>query len=379
MALKVGVVIDPWNYPYNGTVVSTRRFVSALSGQVDFRLLAIPDPELPPEHRISPFPQLSIPGFNGVINRMKVPLANPWSRAANVEEALQGLDLVHMAFPFFLAYEVTRAANRMGLPLLASFHVQPENLLQNLGLDSPRLTRWLYKLFIWALYDRADLVLAPSKFAATQLRNHGLTKPIEVLSNGVTKEFFQLERMTNHDHFELLSVGRLAPEKRQGTILEAVAQSRHKDRIQLRLVGTGPLQEQLRKQANKLKVNALIGPVDDETLHQCYQSADLFIHASEIELEGMSVLEAMASGNTVLVSNSKNSATGELIQDRRSQFDHGDAHDLCAKMEYWLSEPALRRAEGELNRSRAEARKHAVSVDQLLMTYERFARSPDVD
>jgi len=48
-------------------------------------------------------------------------------------------------------------------------------------------------------------------------------------------------------------------------------------------------------------------------------------------------------------------------------------------MEYWLSEPALRRAEGELNRSRAEARKHAVSVDQLLMTYERFARSPTVD
>lgn len=379
MALKVGVVIDPWDYPFNGTVVSTRRFVGALAGQVDFRLLAVPHPDQMPDHRMVAFPKLSLPGFNGVIDRMKVPLANPWSRKVNLDEALQGLDLIHMQFPFFLGYRVALAANRLRIPLLASFHVQPENLLRNLGLKSPRLTSLLYRLFIWALYERADLVLAPSLFAANQLRANGLSRPVEVLSNGVPKEFFQLQKRSAEGLFQLLSVGRLAPEKHQNTLLQAVAMSRYRDRIQLRLIGTGPLQEKLEQQARQLDLNVAIGPVDNETLRACYESADLFLHGSEIELEGMSVLEAMAAGNTVLVSNSSSSAAVELIPDPNSQFVHGDPVDLSRKIDDWLSKPDARRQEGERNRERAHDRDHGQSVDQLLAIYHRYAGQARVD
>ena len=33
------MVIDPWFHPFNGTVVSTRRFVTALKTRFDFRML----------------------------------------------------------------------------------------------------------------------------------------------------------------------------------------------------------------------------------------------------------------------------------------------------------------------------------------------------
>ena len=33
------MVIDPWFHPFNGTVVSTRRFVAALKTRFDFRML----------------------------------------------------------------------------------------------------------------------------------------------------------------------------------------------------------------------------------------------------------------------------------------------------------------------------------------------------
>ena len=184
MRLKVGVVIDPWEYPFNGTVVSTRRFVGALEDKIDFTLLATPKPDSTNDRRMIKFPKLSIPGFNGIIESMKVPLANPWGRV-RVADSLKGQDLVHMQFPFFLGAAACRAAKRLGLPLICSFHVQPENLLRNLGRNSALLASWLYKLFIWGIYRHADLVITPSAFAAEQLKAHGLDRPIEVLSNGV--------------------------------------------------------------------------------------------------------------------------------------------------------------------------------------------------
>ena len=74
---RIAVVIDPWDYPFNGTVVSARRFVEALQPRFDFSLLAISPANECCDSRIARFGQLSIPGFNGIINSMKAPLARP--------------------------------------------------------------------------------------------------------------------------------------------------------------------------------------------------------------------------------------------------------------------------------------------------------------
>lgn len=376
MTIKVGVVIDPWDFPFNGTVVSTRRFVAALNDQVEFRLLATPSSEAPLDPRIEPFAGLSVPGFNSIIDGMKVPLSNPWGRGSDVDRALAGLDLVHVQFPFFLGYAVCRAANRLGIPLICSFHVQPENLMRNLGLKSDWMVRCLYRLFIWGLYSRAELVLAPSEFAAEQLKEHGLVSTIAVLSNGVPDEFFQLERLpANNGRLHLLSVGRMAAEKHQSTILEAVARSRFRNLVDIQLIGTGPLQQELEQHAQRLGLNATIGPVDNETLARAYQSADLFVHGGEIELEGMSILEAMAAGNAVLVSDSVDSAAGEFVTHPSSLFCQGDVVDLTEKIDHWLSDPQARMQSGLDNRERAATRHHQQSIDQLLSIYEHYSLS----
>ena len=372
MALRVGVVIDPWDYPYNGTVVSTRRFVNALSERIEFRLLATPHPEMAQDQRLFPFPKLTIPGVNGIIEGMRVPLANPWGKA-DVAASLQGLDLVHMQFPFFLGAKVCREAKKLGIPLICSFHVQPENLLRNLGLKSPLLSRLLYKIFIWGLYRHADLVLTPSEFAAQQLRDHGLRQPIEVLSNGVPEKFFELQKCPHgSEKFSILSVGRMAPEKHQELIFQAVTRSKHKNNIQLRLIGTGPLEEKLRTLADSMDIHVELGTATDDELSSAYASADLFVHAGEVELEGMSVLEAMAAGNAVLVSDSDNSASVEFVRDKNALFSSLSASDLAMKIDYWIESDQERRRAGEANRQVAKARHHETSVHQLREIYRRF-------
>jgi 1,2-diacylglycerol 3-alpha-glucosyltransferase len=285
--------------------------------------------------------------------------------------------LLHVQFPFFLGFAAISEARKLNIPVICSFHVQPENLLLNIGIRSQWLSKLLYKFFIAAFYNRADLTIAPSEFAADTLRTFGLTKPVKVISNGVPEQFLSVEHrldVQNPDakRYKILSVGRLAKEKRQDILLQAIARSKYKDSIELIVVGAGPREAKLKSLAASLNLSATIESVSDETLLTHYSEASLFVHTGEIELEGMSVIEAMASGNAVLVSDSEDSATARFVTNPESLFINGDANDLASKIDYWLAHPEVRLAEGQNNREWAGRRSHADSAAHLASVYDDF-------
>ena len=365
---RIAVVIDPWDYPYNGTVVSTRRFIQALAGSgFEFQLLALPGPGVEQEDA---FEKLSIPGVNRIIDAMKAPLARPDRR--KIRRLLEGCDLLHVQYPFFLAWAAIEEARKMDIPVVCSFHVQPENILRNLRLPSRMLSRLIYRLFIRFIYRRADQVIAPSAFAATLLKNHGLDRPITVISNGIPDRFFQVERRERPGKRILLSVGRLAREKEQETLLRAVALSRHADELRIVLAGVGPREKPLRHLARQLGVDAEIGWVDDEELLRLYGQADLFVHAGTIELEGMSVLEAMAAGNTVVVSDSADSACAAIVHEADARFVKGDPADLAERIDFWIERPEQRASQGHFNRLFARTLSHDRTARTLGTFYQEM-------
>ena len=373
MARRIAVVIDPWDYPYNGTVVSTRRFVKALeSRNYEFELLSIG----PQAGSGAGFRQLSIPGFNRVIDRMRAPLARPDRQL--LRERLAGCELLHIQYPFFLAYAALEEARKLGIPVVSSFHVQPENILQNIRLPSRALSGLLYRLFIRWIYNRADRVIAPSQFAARLLTEHGLRSPVTVVSNGIPARFFGVTRRPRGSGYRLLSVGRLAREKQQETLLHAIALSRHRAEIELTLAGVGPRESYLKRLAADLGIRAEIGWIEDDVLLERYGSADLFVHTGSIELEGMSVLEAMAAGNAVVVSDSKASACAAMIREGSARFRKGDAADLAEKIDCWLDDAPRREAQGQHNRSEVLGLTHDRAVADIAAVYDRMlgAMSP---
>jgi 1,2-diacylglycerol 3-alpha-glucosyltransferase len=375
LSLRIAMVIDPWLQPFNGTVVSTRRFVSALEAAgCHLNLLAIggDQSERPGPNRVlTRFTRLSVPGFNRLIDAMRAPLARP--DRALIRQALLDSDLLHVQFPFLLGHAALGEAKRLGLPVVCTFHVQPENILINIGLESRLLRDFLYWVFVTALYNRATLVVAPTEFAANLLREHGVKRPIAVISNGVPEAFFNVSRepaQTLARPMRVLSVGRLAKEKHNETLLHAVAASAYRNDIELTLAGAGPREDELKALAISLGVDARIGPVSDEALLALYARADLFVHCGAVELEGMSVLEAMAAGLTVIVSDSPESASAQIATDARMLFRSGDWGDLAAKMDHWLGDPARRAAQGQTNRRDASAFSHQRSVSRLLGQYD---------
>ncbi len=225
-----------------------------------------------------------------------------------IARAFAKVDVVHLQFPFWLSFAALGEARRLGLPVVAAFHFQPENALYSVGIHSAWLNDTVYRVLIKRFYDRADAVLCPTAFAAQKLHDHGLRTRTAVISNGVPPDVAQAmaasaprKDPSPTGPFSILAVGRFAAEKRQDVIIDAVRQSRHRDRIRLVLSGWGPMEDELKRLASLLPKGADIGFLSREKLIDAYRTADLFVHASEVELEGMSVLEAMSAGLPVLI------------------------------------------------------------------------------
>src|SRR5207249_2170016 len=171
-------------------------------------------------------------------------------------------------------------ALRAHIPVVAAFHVQPENLLLNVGLRSRPISDAMYRFWVRRLYNRADAVVCPSPFAEDKLRSHGLTAPAFVVSNGISPAIRRrrLPREPHHEGaFVVLMVGRLAPEKRHDLMFEALARAKHRDRIRLVVAGAGPRERQLRRAAARLPHPPEIGFVSDRRLERLYNTADLLV------------------------------------------------------------------------------------------------------
>jgi 1,2-diacylglycerol 3-alpha-glucosyltransferase len=284
------------------------------------------------------------------------------------------VDVVHLQFPFWLSFAAAEEARRLRRPVVAAFHVQPENVLRNVGIRSAWLNDSIYRVLVNRFYNRVDAVLCPTAFAAQRLRDHDLTTPTAVISNGVPPDVAQAMAATPPKHgprrgpFFILAVGRFAAEKRQDVIIEAVRRSRHRDEIRLVLSGWGPREAELRRLATALPNGAEIGFLSREELLEDYRTADLFLHAGEVELEGMAVLEAMSAGVPALIADAPESAASRLAIDDFA-FPAGDAATLADKIDALIENRAKLDAARQLYRDRARQFDFDASVAKLVGLY----------
>jgi glycosyltransferase involved in cell wall biosynthesis len=168
--LHIAFVADTFDSTIAGGVRSARRFVDALRERHDVIVVAA---GVSGDGSVA-LPAFYPPLFGGVMREMGFVFAVP--RRRTLEELLRRVDVVHVQFPFWLGLRAAAIANAVGTPLVSAFHVQPENLLYNIGLRSPRLVDWTYRLFLRRLYDRSAAVVCPSRFALEELRAHGLPR-----------------------------------------------------------------------------------------------------------------------------------------------------------------------------------------------------------
>ncbi len=374
--LRIAMVLDAWDDANNGAVVSTRRFVELLRRQGhEVTVVATGRPE---PGKVA-LPQFHVPFFDGLMRKMRYPFA--WPERRVLEEVLSRQDVVHVMAPFYLGVRAATLARRAGVPVVSSFHVQAEHLLHNVGIRNRAMVAWVYRLFLRTLYDRSAHVVCPSSFGEQELRRYGLRAPSTVISNGLPPQYRPLPRPEWPDvggRFLVLSVGRLAREKRHDLTIEAIRRSRHEPRIQLVIIGDGPLRQAIEERGRGLTNPPRFLYLPTHELIPWYSAADLLVHAAEVELECMSVLEAMGCGAACLIASSPLSATRQFAVSDDFLFPAGDREALTARLDRFLDHPeALREARPRF-RQAAEAYRIEHSLAKLLGVYARVTGRQDV-
>jgi glycosyltransferase involved in cell wall biosynthesis len=371
--LHVAYAIDLFAGVKTGGVISAQRFVKALRERHEVTVLAGgPDGE-----GLVGLPQFTIPPFGKVMRQMGFIFA--WPSRAALETVLRRADVLHVQFPFWLGIRAAALARRLGTPVVAASHLQPENMFHNVGLHSEWLNDRTWRFFISSLYGRADHLVVPTAFGLEELRRRGLTVPADVISNGIPPQFHPGpgERSPRHaGRFVVLAVSRLAREKRIDVLIEAVRRARHASRIQLVVCGQGPEEGRLRRAAAGLPVPAEFRVVEVDDVPAVLRAGDLLVHASEIELEGMAVLEALGSGLPALVADARYSAAARLAISDEFRFPPGDAAALAARIDHLVEHPERLAAARTASLAAAEGLRLEVSIARLEAIYQRVARPP---
>lgn len=368
--MVIVLVIDSMSCTNNGTSISSKRFAEALRQHghtvrvVTLGELSASGPD--PETGLEMFyvPELIVPIVSALAHKQKDVWARPVRQT--LEQAFAGADVVHVFNPWPLEKKAARVARRMGIPVLGAFHCQPENITYNIGLSRfPLAAHLVYDLLDLFYYRKFNHIHCPSRFIADQLRRHGYRQRLHIISNGVHPDFGPAapkEPLLNKP-FRILMVGRLSPEKRQDVLIRAVELSSHRADIQLIFAGKGPCEQKLRQMGQTLSHPPVFCFLSMGELIRLMQSCDLYVHSSDVEIEGIACLEAFTCGLVPVISDSRMSATAQFALAPENLFKSGSPTALAERMDYWLENPArLQQASQEYMRfSRKYTLEHSIT------------------
>jgi glycosyltransferase involved in cell wall biosynthesis len=163
-----------------------------------------------------------------------------------------------------------------------------------------------------------------------------------------------------------LFVGRLSPEKGVGTLL--AAWERLDRQVPLKVVGDGPLREQVVEAPDRHPCVEYLGYRPAEEVHALMKEASMLVFPSEwYETFGRVAAEAFATATPVIAADI--GAIAELVEHGHTglRFRPGDPEDLAAQVGWFLSHPEEHARMRREARAEFEAKYTAERNHQMMM------------
>lgn len=264
-------------------------------------------------------------------------------------------DIIHTQTEFASMTEAFRISRRSGAPIVHTYHTMwctPEYLKYLHGIITPEMATTILRIRFFS--ERLSAIIAPTEKTKRTLREYGIKKPIFVIPSGIQLSKFTLppddafitgkkaEFGIRPEDRVLLYIGRIGREKNLENIIDYFARLSVEERnVKLLIVGGGPDLERLKGLIPPGSKNILFtGMVAPNDVHLYYKLGDIFVTASTSETQGITYIEAMASGLPILCR--QDECIEELVNDGETGFTFLNCEEFVRKAKQLLSDQEVR-------------------------------------
>lgn len=296
---------------------------------------------------------LRLPGFKMKIYDYR--LAGLYSRKGMKILSSFKPDVVHIQTDAGIGQFGFLLAKQLQIPVVYTFHTALEDYTYYATRGYfDRLAKGVVRSYVRYKSNEASEFITPSIKTMEYMRSIGVDAYINVIPTGVdfskfAKENVDLNKVKeikkanniDEDAFVILSLGRVAKEKSIDICLKGYAKYLHNDpkkKTAFVIVGGGPAIDELKELSNKLEISdyvKFLGPVNPKDTPLYYQLGDLFVSASITETQGLTFMEAMASG--VLLLARYDDTLSQTIKDGKNGFFFLDESDMSKMIDKIIS------------------------------------------
>lgn len=304
-------------------------------------------------------------------------------------------DVVHVQVSDPIGLSVVSYARKHDIPVVTTEHNQPEVLTESLKM--PGVVKKGANAVLAAYFrnrqSKSDFVTMPTERAIRGLIGEGTEFPVPVaaVSNGVDLSHFKPGKASNEiyekyglskDGLKVLYVGRVDPEKQVGLVISAFKEARRNlPKTELIIVGDGVDKARLEK---KVEAEGLgdcvrfLGRVLPPDLYELYKVGDVFVTASEIETQGIVLIEAAASGLPLIAVDK--GAVAEVCVDSENGYlcQPGAVKEISVAMVKILSDDKLREKFAKASVKIASEHDFEKTLDSFMNIYDRVVASSHV-
>ncbi|MBQ2622891.1 glycosyltransferase [Candidatus Saccharibacteria bacterium] len=292
-------------------------------------------------------------------------------------------DVVHVQVSDPIGLSVVSYAKKNNIPVVTTEHNQPEVLTDPLHMPRimKRPTNYLLSAYFRNRQSKSDFVTMPTEQAIRGLLkgNKDLGVPIAAVSNGVDLSRFKPGKTSDviykkysipTDKLTVLYVGRVDPEKKVGTVIEAFLKA-EVDNSQMVIVGDGVDKAKLENKFGKLDDIHFLGRVAGDDLYELYKIGDVFATASEIETQGIVLIEAAACGLPVIAVDK--GAVSEVCLDEENGYlcEPGSVPEIAAAIKKILSDEKLRERFAKKSLEIAKGHDFETTLDKFINIYNK--------
>lgn len=248
-------------------------------------------------------------------------------------------DIIHIQTEFGIGIFGKIAGEILNVPVCYTYHTMWADYSHYIAPGNIKAVDHAAKKIIEKISkiygDSCSELIVPSQKTADALREYGISNSINVIPTGLELEHFSLahkneelmQQIVKQYHLEnkfvVTFLGRIAPEKSVDFLIDAMSEIiKVNQQIVLMIVGGGPQVDELKDYVHSKGLDDYIcftGPQVSEKVPSFYHVSHLFVSASITETQGLTFIEAMASGIPVLARYDKN-LEGVVIDGRNGYF-----------------------------------------------------------